>query len=324
MKIGIIGAGNIVENQHLPVLKNIKNVSIAWIYDSNPKRVDLLSKMYKIPALNTNIEEAIQLIDVCLLAIPLGARKKYIDLCAQFNKALYCEKPFATSLEEHQELVSLFPDYALAVGFQRRCYANVRLLKDVMSTGMFGTLASIDIKQGAFSLKSGGKSSFVSDAKLSGGGVLIESAIHLLDQVLFALGSEDVQVKALKSLAQQGIDYDSEVSAVLTLPGKKKIPLEISVSTIRSYVNGMQFIFEKCTVFCPLEASAGLKILLPTGQVLDLVNTIPGALTVNAAFEEFWIDFLAALKLCTPNYTSAYNSVLTSKLIGEIYKRINA
>ncbi len=51
-KIGVIGAGKIVENNHLPVLKNINNINVEWVYDTNSVRSKLLTSMYGVPSVS--------------------------------------------------------------------------------------------------------------------------------------------------------------------------------------------------------------------------------------------------------------------------------
>src|ERR1700730_14990387 len=99
LRIGIIGAGQIVEDAHLPVLKAIEGTTITWIADIDKARADLLSRMYHVREIEaSDISRAIADIDVCLIAIPLGVRRDYIERCAESGVALYAEKPFARTV----------------------------------------------------------------------------------------------------------------------------------------------------------------------------------------------------------------------------------
>src|SRR5580658_475915 len=119
LAVGIIGAGSIVEDSHLPALKVCDRASVAWIHDAKESRAAMLAVMYGIrPVAIDGLSAALDGVDVCLLAVPYGARPAFIEMCASRGKALYVEKPFATTLQEHERYCSLFPAHKLAVGFQ--------------------------------------------------------------------------------------------------------------------------------------------------------------------------------------------------------------
>ncbi len=141
-KVGIIGAGAIVELSHIPVLKNLEEIEIAWQYDKSVERSAVITKMFQVPALKEEeLDSAIQQIDICLLTVPYGARKYFIEKCASKNKSLYVEKPFATKSDEHINYCSLFPAYKLAVGFQRRYYKIVYDLQKIIGSRIFGSFS---------------------------------------------------------------------------------------------------------------------------------------------------------------------------------------
>jgi len=328
-KVGIIGAGAIVESGHIPVLKVLPGVSIEWIYDRDNSRSGLLSKMFQIPVLaNKNVEAAIEDIDICLLTIPYGARREYIEMCAKRNKALYIEKPFAVSVKEHNECCSMFDASKLAVGFQRRYYQVVELLRNITASQPFGQLHSIVFNQGYFSIK--GNKEFLSNASLSGGGIIIESAIHTLDQLLLITGSEAVTVKEVSSFQKNGIDYDSVFDTIL-LSKTNMIHVKAAVSTLRNLRNGVQLVFEHASVECNMSPGGKIDLFDNSGKRLDLnvaLSGTPGSdskhtNSITAAFYLFWSDFLVAISTQTPNRTSAVNSLLTSSWIEQIYTKIN-
>src|SRR4051812_31184350 len=103
LAVGVIGAGQIVEFNHLSVLKTRSNVSVAWLYDTDDARANLLSSMYAVRSITrSELPAAVGEVDICLLAVPYGYRTEYINLCAGSDTALYVEKPFATTVAEHQ------------------------------------------------------------------------------------------------------------------------------------------------------------------------------------------------------------------------------
>jgi predicted dehydrogenase len=326
-KVGIIGAGAIVESGHLPALKAIPGISVDWLYDVNPARGKLLSTMYEVPSISeSTVQKAIESVDVCLLSIPYGVRMDYIQKISSAGKAIYVEKPFALSVKEHNHYCSLFPPYKLSIGYQRRTYKFVKLLSSIVSSGMLGALKEVSIKQGYFSLK-GGKG-YLADAKLSGGGVIIESAIHVLDQILLIAGATDVNVESANAIMRNGIDFDSSfISGLTTTSGNVIVKAE--VSALRNLQNGMLLEFENGTVSANIAADPEVKFFDKRGMLQDITfnysdrdEFISAASTVAQAFVVFWSDFFIALEKQLPNYTSGTNALLTTKWAEEIYSKI--
>ncbi|TDH23309.1 Gfo/Idh/MocA family oxidoreductase [Segetibacter sp. 3557_3] len=324
-KVGIIGAGNIVESSHLPVLQNLPNAEVAWIYDINQNRTGLLSSMYAVQTLGGAPEEGIKNVDICLITIPYGVRQNYYQACSAAGKAVYVEKPFALSEQEHLQTSSMFRPYQLAIGFQRRSYKIVYQLRQLVQSGVFGKLKSIAFTQGYFSLKGG--RGYLSDAKLAGGGVIIESAIHSFDQMLQITNATDVEVLNVDYLQKNGIDYDSVTNSVLTTP-TGSVDVVSSVSTLRNLKNGVVFTFENAWVECRFSADSDLRVYANSGKQLSfdiealLANENNIATTVGASFYFFWKKFLEALDEEKANFTSAQESLLTTKWMEKIYGKI--
>jgi predicted dehydrogenase len=323
--IGVIGAGAVVENSHLPVLMSIPGMTVAWVSDRNAERAGLLSKMYGVRAIDApDVDAALEAIDVCLLAVPYGARDQYIGMCAQRRKALYVEKPFAKDLPEHDRYCGMFPAHRLAVGFQRRYYRGVSVLSSIVAAAAFGALRSVSFTQGHFQLKGG--SGYLSDAALSGGGVVMESAIHSLDQILILTGATDVRVGEVRAMVRGGIDYDTIFHSELTT-GAGPIPVRCEVSMIRNLGSMLELDFERARVRWNLSPNGELIIEDPKRRGRQLALDIADqegrlAMSVGAAFDLFWKDFVIAVETGVHNTTLGFTSRLTTGWIQRIYAQM--
>jgi len=326
INIGIIGAGNIVESIHLPILLNIPGVNIKWIFDKDEKRSTLLSGMYSVDYITGDkLDEGIEEADLCLIAIPYGVRDAYIHKCAAYAKAVYIEKPFATTVAEHQAYCELFAPPDLAIGFQRRYYKCVNELQHIISGSLFGKVQAIYFNQGYFQLKGG--TGFMSDARMSGGGVIIESAIHTLDQILQFTKASALNVEEVHSLSKSGIDYDTKFTSTLSYDGAS-FPVYSHVSSLRNLDNGIIIEFENKVVRLQPAANAVLYVKDANDKKfieLILPESEPGprSTSVNDAFVRFWEDFINAIHSRQSNQTNAVNSMLTSTWIEKIYQQIN-
>jgi hypothetical protein len=328
-RIGIIGAGAIVETNHIPAINTLPFVKIGWIYDKNPGRMALISKMYGIPVLPyASPAEGLQEVDICLLATPYGTRKPYMEDCRQKGKALVVEKPFAFSKEEHLAFCSGFRKWDIGVNFQRRYYHSVGVIRKIIQQQIFGRLRHIRFAQGNFTLKGG--SGYLSSVALAGGGVIAESASHILDIILSVTAADDVKVIQLKSLHLAGLDYDTAFDSEI-MKGSDTIPVSCEISTLRNLDNGLYLEFEHATVSCDLSPDGKIFIRNPENKKVEFLLTERSlyeglsfqATKISEAFMIFWRQFLSGLQEQQANSTSACSSLLTSSWIGDIYGKIN-
>ena len=321
VRIGIIGAGNIVESIHVPILKTITSVRIDWIYDLNAKRASLLSKMYSLPVTKeVNIEAAIQQVDLILIAIPYGARSRYLEICIKYQKGVYVEKPLAKTVSEHLLLVESFTRFNIAVGFQRRYYSKVTKLNSIFESSVFGKLKRISYSQGYFSLKGG--SGYISNSSLSGGGILIESAIHALDQILFITSAKDLKVLKLSRIQNDGIDYDTAATTLIKTTVESEVLVEFKISTLRNLDNQIYFYYDNATVVTKLDIESKISILVKDQISLFEVNfeRDKSAKNINESFRQLWLDFIEAFSEKKLNHSLAETSLLTTKWIEQLYK----
>ena len=103
MEIGVIGAGGISTSVHLPLLSCIPDVRIKFIADkSDPKE---LAKVYDTQSVKIDDVTNLPDCDIVLLAIPVGAREKYVDEFSKRGTPIFAEKPFAIDLETHKNFL---------------------------------------------------------------------------------------------------------------------------------------------------------------------------------------------------------------------------
>jgi predicted dehydrogenase len=283
--------------------------------------------MYKLRVISeSELDEELKKIDICLLTIPFGVRDQYIRRCADLGKAVYVEKPFAQTAEQHKEYCSLFPQHALAVGFNRRFFKLMYDIKCIIDFGYFGKLRSIRFNQGYFQIKGG--SGYISNAKLAGGGIMMESAVHLMDMVLHFTNATGVKVKQVKTICRDGIDFDTWAQSELLL-GDESIPVESHVTCLRNTDNGIWLEFENASLHIQ-PAPDGQLMVYKDGQqnsfLIDKLRRTEAkdvSYTVLGSFILFWKHFIASVRTTIPNKTNASSSLLTSEWTGEIYRHIN-
>lgn len=105
-KIAIVGAGNI-SKMHLNGYKNHPDiVEVTSICDPNSATVEERANEYTIPAKYTSLADMIQAggFDIAVVCTPTNVRKDVLLPLINAKIPVFCEKPFADTLEEAQEI----------------------------------------------------------------------------------------------------------------------------------------------------------------------------------------------------------------------------
>ncbi len=315
--IGVVGAGEIARKMHLPVLKSVPGIRVAWLSDHDSRRADALGTAYGVPAVGARSPGDLPPCEVALLAVPVEARLPYLREFAARGTAVLCEKPFALSEDSHREVASLFVPSRLACGYMRRFYRSVQLARDVLTNGWLGPLRHLSIREGGRSRGAGVSQSFLDDPKLgSSRGVLADLGSHTLDLALFLTGATQFEVTSRDVVRDEAVDR--KVSATILLgPAESKVEFDYCVSWLDRQPNEVRLTFDRCSLWFGL-SPAGPLYLGTAGhtRALELsVSAAAGALTYGQAFYLQWQAFLAGLRENTESPVSAQSCLGTTILM---------
>ena len=129
-------------------------------------------------------------VDFVILATPPNARMEICSVLAAAGKPVLMEKPVERGFQAAEKLVDLFESTKTPLGivFQHRARESSQQLARLLSDGLLGAIAVIDIAVPWWREQSyydePGRGSYERD----GGGVLISQAIHTLDLTLNLIG----------------------------------------------------------------------------------------------------------------------------------------
>jgi len=201
-KMGRIRASEILKNPH---------TELKAICDIDSKNM----KEFEVKTCK-NVDE--------LLALPLEA----VFICTYNNvnseytiKALkkgvhvFCEKPPATSAQEVKKVIEVERQSKkkLKYGFNHRYHYSVMEAKKIIDSGMLGRLLWL---RGVYG-KAGGNQydkNWRNDKLLSGGGILMDQGIHMLDLMTHFSG-EFVMVKSFVQTLYWNVSVEDNVFAIM-------------------------------------------------------------------------------------------------------------
>jgi predicted dehydrogenase len=319
--VGIIGAGTVVFNAHLPLFKAM-GLEVCWILDANKIRAKSAAEAYGVPlALGADELDKTSPADIVLVACPYGSRKPYFDFLRGREGALYIEKPVARSVHELEEICRLRPDYAIAAGFSRRCMGVTNIVKGLIEDRIFGKLRRVKSMFGTATIISSG-GGFAKDVKLAGGGQLMESAIHNIDAICYMAGIRQAAVKRCKMIHENGFDLHTEADLQLLDEHGCEIEMELLVTCFRStqYEIEMEFDSAKLTfsLFKPRLPEIRTGRSRRVYQLLDHdLKDYPRQ--VFDMLHVFWTDFLNGWEAQKQNYTNACSTSATASIIEQLY-----
>jgi|HubBroStandDraft_1064217.scaffolds.fasta_scaffold00470_16 predicted dehydrogenase len=320
LSIGVVGAGEISRKAHLPVLVNIPDIDIAWIYDRNPESAQALAGAYGLRALHPQSLKELPACDVVLLAIPVNARGEYLEHLSTIGGAALCEKPFAASAAEHRRYVDDFAPHALGAGFMRRFFGSTMLLRQIVAEGTFGPLRKIRLSEGNRSKGSGVDSSFLDDPRLGASrGVLTDLGSHSIDLALYVSAASGFEVRSCAKVLDGTVDR--KVTATVHLQcatsGSAPVELNYAVSWLDRQDNRIELTFEHTKVWSALAPMSEVFAGDPATpqKAIRLASQMPGATTYNQAFFLQWKDFLDGFRAKREPIVSARAALLTTSLV---------
>jgi predicted dehydrogenase len=207
---------------------------------------------------------------------------------------LFVEKPLSTNLQEAVDIVSLARgrNRKVAVGHQFRLRPSLREARRRIAEGTIGPvrLVTAILAQSWLAAHGGTENSWRFDPKVSGGGILADAGDHLVDALLWTSGQVAIEVAAVQSRLETGLDVVT--AAALRLADGT--PATLAISGITSG-----------TVF-ELDFHGDRGRLRVTDQTLEeeTEDTPWRVVSLSGARESIDADFVSALltgtNLCCP------------------------
>jgi predicted dehydrogenase len=325
LSIGIVGAGDIVRKMHLPVLQALGEVRIAWLFDAAEQRARAVGDAYQVPVVRASSPEQLPDCDVALLAVPAPVRAAYLQNFARRGIAVFCEKPFAVSSEEHRRYLEWFEPHQLGCGYMRRFYRSSMIVEHVLQQGWLGVPHTIRVGEGGRSRGSGSGHSFLDDPRHAAvGGVLMDLGTHTLDLALRFARSREFDVEHSELTLDGEIDRHAR-ARVRLLPN---VRLEYEVSWLTQQPNRLTLEFRDASVWMSLAPDARVWLGDPARprEAVELGapqvgETAHGATTPSQAFALEWREFLAGVERRTESPVSARAALATTALAEGIRAR---
>ncbi len=214
-RVGVIGLGSQARADHLPALDTNPLVELVAVCDQDSDTLEAVRAEYAVPGYR---DAAAILADVDLdfvvVAVPHHTGATVIRAAAEHGVHILKEKPLATNFSEARNLATRCAEAGveLMVTMQRRfnpIYASFPDLADQVGRPYHF--------HAAYTLSVDPAAGWRADARLAGGGCLLDMGYHVIDLLLWYFGMPQRVLAQCSATARPERDYDVEDTATLTL-----------------------------------------------------------------------------------------------------------
>jgi predicted dehydrogenase len=147
-KIGICGAGGIIDGAHLPAYKKA-GLEVVAIFDTDHAKATDVAKRHGIPTVYKTIAELLAdpKVEIVDIAVPAAAQPEIFAEVAAAKKHILAQKPFATTVAAGEAMVKQAKDAGIiaAVNQQLRFEEGVAAAHKMVELGWIGTVSNFSI-----------------------------------------------------------------------------------------------------------------------------------------------------------------------------------
>jgi predicted dehydrogenase len=283
LRIGLVGVGGTAQVNHIPALKRIENLELAWLCDRDREKAERVAQKFGVPNATGRLDDLLddETIDAVDLCTPNFLHAPMAVAALEAGKHVLCERPLSRNAAEALQMVKAArkADRVLMCGVQHRFRSDAQLLRRFVAKGELGPV---------FYSKSGWlrqRTEWDSDEwrrqrKESGGGVVLDLGFQMLDLSLWVLGQPKVvSVTASVHRSRKG-EVEDSATAFLRFDNGGTLTLELTWGLL----------MEKDFAYLNLFGAGGAALLNPfrvhKGMHGALVNVTPAMDTTRNQYKQ--------------------------------------
>lgn len=321
VRLGIVGCGAIAREAHLPVIAGEPGVEVTVLCDRDRGNATLAAREVGLDAaITTELAELAGKVDAAIVAVPPRFHAPITIQLLELGIDVLCEKPLAITVADGQRMADAArrSGRVLAVALMMRFFPHNRWLADLVEDGEIGAIREVIVEDGApldWPMASNG----YFDRKATGGGVLFDSGVHLLDRVLWLFG--DLDDIAYEDDSFGGFESNARLSGVLRI-GDRPVPARMDFSWSHRLRRSIRVVGERGT----------LEAFTSDPRTLTLHRaTSRGPMEMQIRCAERWdprshyraqlADFIAAIRERREPFVTAESALRALAVIETAYAR---
>jgi predicted dehydrogenase len=320
-RIGIVGLGSIAQTIHLPILSKFPDVEIVAVCDLDRAKAQFVADKFKVRRYYNNFEKMMAIeqdldgIDICTPTIL--HKDMAIAALGEKNNVLI-EKPLARTSIEAEEIAAAAKKFhqTLMVGMNNRFRPDTMILKSFIEDKALGKL--FYAKAGWFK-KLNAESAWLTKKTQSGGGVVLDLGIVMLDLAFWMMGFPEVKEVSATNYSHHTKDVEDSSVAFLRMKNGSTLSIEASWS----FESTSDFFY--CDCF-GTDGSGSLNPFRIVKRMHDsLINVAPASIETpqslyRKSYENELKHWIGALRGLHSVISSGDEAVQRMKIIDLIYK----
>lgn len=228
-RVGIIGLGGVAQLIHLPILKKMNDVEVKAVCELNKTKLTTVAEKFNIPYAFTDYHEMLEKVelDAIIIATPTHLHKEIALDCISHSIPLLIEKPVAPTLLDAEAIAqAATKNNVLAmVGMNMRFRPDAMLLKSIVGSGEIGDILYV---KSSWLRTQSSEGKWFTKKHESGGGVIFDLGIVMLDLALWILDFPDVHSVSTKNFETLNVGVEDSSLSFIRCDRNYIIALETS------------------------------------------------------------------------------------------------
>jgi predicted dehydrogenase len=232
LRFGVVGCGAIVTLHQLPALQRCPSVKLVGLVDRDRDWAAKVAKRFHAPATYDDHAQLVGKVDAVLIATPNTTHAAIACDLLERGIHVLCEKPLATTGAEVDRMLAAAErgGARLMTAHCLRFSPQMEMMKTVVAAGWLGPVERVSASIGGPYEGVVRRTDFRRQRALSGGGVLMDLGVHVLDLTMWLAGRAPVQVEYAGSFAD-GWEVETDAEVALRFPDEGRASLQASFST---------------------------------------------------------------------------------------------
>jgi scyllo-inositol 2-dehydrogenase (NADP+) len=213
LNTAVVGLGRIGWQFHIPQIIEHEGFRLAAVVDPLEERLEEAIKTFSVHVYKNCLDLfRNENIDLVVIASPTSFHKEQALLCMENGVDVFLEKPMAATLVEADEIVKTArrTKCKVMVHQHMRLTAESQAIKHILAKGYLGPIYMVRNSTYNYTRRNDWQS-----MKKYGGGMLNNTGVHVIDQLLFLFGGTASKISCyLRKIAALG-DAEDVVKAVI-------------------------------------------------------------------------------------------------------------
>jgi predicted dehydrogenase len=215
VKWGVIGAGGIADRRTIPGMLLAENAELVAVMEVNMDLAEKIRTKYNVKKAYDSVEVLLAdpEVEAVYIASPVVFHKEQAIMAARAKKHVLIEKPIALTVEDGRKVLDVcrMEGVLAATGFMMRFHAYHQVMKKMIADGKLGQVVSCRAQLTCWYPDMPGAWRQVRSQ--SGGGALMDLAVHCIDLIQYVTGGKAVKVAALAGT--KTFSYEVDDSGIL-------------------------------------------------------------------------------------------------------------